>query len=220
MGLGSIVKTITGSGGADAAKKAGRVSAKSKKQALAELEKIPGLLAPITEAYQEAYDPYAALGTEYLPQMQAAASPAGYSARLDEIMNTSTFAPLLAKRMEAGQTQMANLGLSRSGAALREATAIPTELAMQMEEQLYGRMQPLFNTGIAATEARLAGTTDVQQQLAQMPIMRGNVMMGIGQDQSQAILGAAQAKGAGVGNLLNLGMQGLGMYGASQGWFK
>jgi hypothetical protein len=225
--MGGLLSSFTGSDGSDAAKKAAAIQAEWRNKAIGELEKIPGMLEPIKGMYEAAYSPYITQGEgfmgEFAPRVQSASTFGGFSQRLGNIMESDIFQPLLDERMEAAQTQLANTGLSRSGAALREAARIPTDLAMQLENQLYGRQVAGLNygtnLGLGAQGARVGGIADVIGQQAGVRGSVANVMSGIGDVYAQGRLGGATAGAGGAQNMMNMGMQGLGMYGASQGWF-
>jgi hypothetical protein len=268
----STVDSFTGKAGADAAQEAGRISKEAAKKAAKAGIKYATNASNITQDYgnqalgqinqaydiygqsipqiNQAYDPFIQQGQQlvstYQPMVEQGATAAGMGQRLGEIYNTSAFQPLIDERQQAAATQLANTGLSRSGAALRAAAAVPTELGFDIENQLYGRQNQLYsgglNLGYNASTGRASALNDVYGNQAQNRTQAGVFNYGLGRDlagyqtqmgqikmgqhtqqgdaMANAALGEAASLGQGASNLTNLASTGLGFYGASQGWFK
>lgn len=105
-------------------------------------------------------DPFVTAGLGQLPEVQRGATVGGLDEILGQIFGTETFGRLAEERTSAIQGQLANTGLSRSGTALREIAAVPTDIGLQIEQLLRGRQ-----AGIAE-QGRLTGLNLGQQGLA------------------------------------------------------
>lgn len=193
-----LLSSLTGSSGAKAAKKAAAIQTQARNEA----SQMLGTIIP-------QFQPVANMFGQFAPAVQQGATMQGFAGNIDEILNSPTFDAIKADRMEAGQTQLANTGLSRSGAALRELAAIPTDLALNIEEMLNQRQTGLMGVGMQG----MGTIADIIGQQA-------NIKAGIGDVQAQGKLGAAASRAQGTQNMIQLASMAAGGYGASQGWFK
>lgn len=91
--------------------------------------------------------PFFQAGMGALPDVANASTAGGLDERLHAIMTGSAFPELLKYRQDAASNAMSQAGLTRSGEAVRQAAQTPTDLAMLLEQQLFGRQQGLMGTG-------------------------------------------------------------------------
>lgn len=239
--LKSLFDSVTGAGGEDAAREAGKISAEAarkaagygvsatkdaldttrqyRSQALTGFDSAFKTLGYGKDVYRSAFDPFvqqgqqiategSALAGRYLPMLEQGATASGMGQRLGEIYNTDAFRPLIDERQQAAATQLANTGLSRSGAALRAAAAIPTELGFDIENQLYGRQGTLYQSGLGqqqyglglgmdASTGLATGLNQVYQNQAQNRQQRGLFRYAAGQDIAGLEQDIGQYKAAG-----------------------
>jgi len=124
----------------DAARQAGQLQYDASMAGIDELRRqfdtTTGRLTPFFQA-----------GLNQLPNVVQGASAGGLDARIAEILGTDTFKALVGERTKAVNNQLSQGGMTRSGAALRAAAAIPTDVAMALEQQLFGRQQGLLGSG-------------------------------------------------------------------------
>lgn len=170
------------------------------------------------------FQPYAQMGEQFIDDVSEASTIEGLDARLAKILDSKTFGAMYGGRMDAAQNQMAQVGMSRSGAALEEAASVPTNLAMAIEGQLYGRQMNNVGIGQAAAAHQVASgqnyannasnimtttAANIGNQAIQSAGMQGqfhmqgaqagaNGMMQAGNAAANGILGAASASGAGI----------------------
>lgn len=176
MGLFDAIGSIFG-GGAQVGGQAAGESNVLLQQAIAELR---GQQAPFTAA-----------GEAALPEVLSGITPGGLDERLGQIFGTDVFQNLVEERTGAVEGQLAAGGLTRSGTALSEAAAIPTDIGLALESLLTGRAQDL------AFGAQGAG--------AQTSTNIANLLTKQGSNISSGILTDAQAIAAGGQNLINIG---------------
>ena len=182
---------ITGKTGAEAATKAGDIQAQASLAGTDELRRQ-------FDITQNQLAPFLQAGTQALGGVQEGSTVAGLDQMLQEIMGGGAFGSLVDERQRSVQGQLAAGGLTRSGAGLEAASAIPTDLAFQLENLLFGRNQGLATMG----QNTAVGAGQLGQQSAQ------GISSGINQAaqaQASGILGGAQAQAAGTQSLLNLG---------------
>jgi hypothetical protein len=98
----------------------------------------------------------------------------------------------VAERGRAVQGQLAAGGLTRSGAGLQAAAAVPTELALQLEQILNQRQGGLVQTGFEAAGGIGGGVAGLQA--------------GIGRDIGSGIVTDAQAKAGQQEGLFNIAL--------------
>lgn len=135
--------------------------------------------------------PFIGAGGQSIGRASNAATPRGLAYRLAEIMGGDVFRELSADRMRAAQGQLAAGGLTRSGAALNDVAAIGPELALAIEDQLFGRDAGLANTGLSATNSLTNTRNFTAGNVA-------NTTLGIGQVKGQAGVNAANARAPGI----------------------
>lgn len=107
--------------------------------------------------------------------MSGGSTASGFGTRLDEIIAGDSFSGLVDERQRAATAQLGASGLNRSGAALETASAIPTELAFGIENQLFGR------------EANL--TQLIAQMLGQQGFSTAGGIRGAAEAEAGGILG-------------------------------
>lgn len=178
----------------------------------------------------ERLQPYQDLGDQFLGTVADAATTEGYAQRISDIMDTDVFADLQQNRMQAASSQLGQAGLSRSGAAARTASDITADVAIGLDDRIYGRQMNNVNVGGSAAalqsnqganfannaaQARSAGTAQAggfimqgAQQASSLYAQGSNAMaQGLNQAayySGQGISGAANAQaGALVGNANN-----------------
>lgn len=181
-----------GKGGADAATDAARIQANAADQGIAEqrrqFEAIQALLAPFIGA-----------GTGALPGVVSGSTAGGFDQRIAEILGTDTFRALLGERTRSVENHLSGVGLTRSGYGTEQAARIPTELALALEETLFGRQSGLVNMGQASAIGQANVGNDISSRIAQMMGQRGDAL-------AQGVIGAQQANAASSQNVLETGM--------------
>ena len=142
--MGGIVGGLTGGGGGKkGAKKANALN----ERAIDEVRRQFDLSREDLKEVQRLFDPFVEAGTGQLPALLQGATTGGLDERLAEITNTDIFGTLVGERSRAVQGQLASTGLTRSGTALQEISAIPTNLALDIENQLFGRQSQIAGSG-------------------------------------------------------------------------
>lgn len=157
--------------------------------------------------------PYADQGQQFLQPQAQGATLAGFGQNMGDIYNSPALQPMIDERMRDATSYMASQGLSRSGGAVQAAADIPAELAMQLEQMLYGRGTNQLETGYNASQ-NLAGLG--QGDAANIANLYGNQ----GSAQASGILGKQQARQAGFSNIVGAGsgaLSGLGAAGVGGG---
>ena len=199
FGLGGLVKSVLGVGsGTDAGSDAAQVQAQSNERAIAEQRR----------QYDETASrllPFYNSGMEDLGAVRAAGTAGGLNRRVMDLMNTDTFGSLVDERTRQVNNYLSQHGLTQSGAALKEAAAIPTDLALQLENQLYGRQA----NNVSNAQNAAAGLGSIGAQTS------GNISSlysATGQALGQGIIGDQQARAAQQGQLLNLAGSALGAF--------
>lgn len=134
----------------------------------------------------DALDPFLQAGTAQLPALTAGATAGGLEERLAEIFGGGGFQSLVDERTRAVQGQLSAGGLTRSGAGVQAAAAVPTDLGFAIENLLSGRQQSLAGQGLGAGGA-------IATQFGQQ-----------GEAAGAGILTDAQARAAGLGQVANL----------------
>lgn len=187
-----FVRKLTGSDAAKDANRAAQAQAQSGDRAIDEQRRqfdyIQELLAPFIQS-----------GEQFLPQVQQGATVPGLSDRLGQVMSGDFFNELVDTRRDASQNQLSQVGLTRSGAALTEASRIPTELAFEIENLLFGRQQGLAASGQNAA----VGQGGLAQQSANAI---SSLQTGIGDALAAGRMAGAQAQAQGTSNLVNTGV--------------
>lgn len=212
-----IIGGITGRTGAEAAGQAGALQAgaitEASKIAAASQEKGLQALMEQLGLTREAFAPFLAAGTEALPRLQEGATLEGLSGTLSQILGGDLFGDLIGERERGVRGQLAAGGLTRSGTAIEEAARIPTDLAMQIENMLFGRTRDIAGTGLSAAAQAGGAEGGLSAQIANMFQSIGGTqaagITGPAQATATGILGAAQSQTQGIQNLLNLGISGV-----------
>ena len=195
---GALAGAIGGRGGAGAATSAASAAGSYTQQAIKELRRQFDLsredIAPFLEA-----------GVGALPAVQEGATLGGLETRLGDIFNTDIFGSLVGERTRAVEGQLAAGGLTRSGTAIEEAAAIPTDIGLALERLLSGRQVGLAGMGQQAA----MGTAQLG---AQSSTGIANLLQQQGQDVASGILGAQQARASSTENLINLATTAAGIF--------
>lgn len=226
-----VIGGLSGQDAAEAAERAGEMQAGAMVEAARIGERSAAesraLLAEQLGLTREGFAPFLATGREALPTLREGIRPVqgetleGLEANLAAILGGDAFQSLLGERQRAAEGALSTAGLTRSGAAVEEMAQIPTDLAFQLENMLFGRgreseltrfgaAQDLANLGLSAA-AQTGGQTSNLTQAITNAISQGaqSQMAGItGPAQARAggLLGGTQAQQQGLQNLLNLGV--------------
>jgi len=183
----------SGKGGQDAAEAAANAQASSAGSAIAEQRRQ-------FDAIRAALAPFIQAGTNALPGEVSGASPEGFADRIKALLSPGgALQPLVDQRMKTVQQQLAAGGLTRSGLALREAANVPTDLAMAIENQLFGRTRDLANSGqnAAVNQGAFGASTGANI---------GNLLTQQGSALAQGVIGGQQAQAAGTQQLIQTGL--------------
>lgn len=156
--------------GADAAQQANLLS----QQGIDELRRQFGQT-------QANVNPFIQAGIGQLGALEQGATVGGFGERLAAIFSGGALDPLIAERTRGAQGQLAAGGLTRSGTALQEISAIPQDIGLAIESLLTGRSQNLAGAGQNAA----LGLGQLSGQNA------SNIASIFGQ-QGQNIIGGAQ----------------------------
>jgi len=149
------------------------------------------------------FAPFSSAGVAALPELQQGfQTPQGTTAGgLDEILNQimggEAFGGLKEERMRSLQGQLGASGLRRSGVALEEAAALPTDLAFQLENLLTGRqfeaeggrmsaLENLVSTGQGAVSSETAFSNNILAQIM-------NAITGQSSATATSLMSAAEA---------------------------
>lgn len=139
-------------------------------------------------------DPFVEAGVGALGSVQKGGTVQGIEDTIAEIMGGGAFGSLVGERQTALQGQLAAGGLTRSGKALEEAAAIPTDLAFNIENLLFGRQANLVGSGqnAALGLGSLAGQLGSQGGAASGSVAA--LLKGQGVSEGAGILTNAQAR--------------------------
>ena len=128
--------------------------------------------------------PFEQAGVDQLGALEEGTTAGGLDERLGRIFDTDSFSRLLAERTRAVQGALSAGGLTRSGTAVEELSAIPTDLGFQIEQLLTGRSRGLVDqgftagqdlAGIATRGGEFRGTTRAQGTLLDASTRRKTV---------------------------------------------
>jgi len=174
---------------------------------------------------REQFAPFLEAGAGALPELQEGFQPqrgatlGGLDEMIAEIMGSDVFGGLVEERQRGVQGQLAAGGLTRSGTAIREAAAVPTDLAFEIENMLFGRgqsdeiariqgLQNLVQTGLSAagTSGGQGGslTTQIANQLGGIGATRGQGLTQSAEAIASGIFGANQAEAQGKQNIMGI----------------
>lgn len=141
--------------------------------------------------------PFIEAGVGALPDVIQGTTAGGLEERLGQIFGTDVFKNLVGERTRAVEGQLGAGGLTRSGTAIKQAAAIPTDIGLALESLLSGRAQSLAGQGQSATFG--------QAQLgAQTSGSIANILSQQGQNIASGILADQQASAAGTEQLVNI----------------
>lgn len=129
-----------GGGGGDAGARAAEEANRLTAQGIAELRR------QFTQT-QANVQPFIQAGTSQLPGLQEGATIGGFGARLAELFSGGALDPLIEERTRATKGALSSAGLTRSGTAIEELSAIPQDIALFIENLLTGRSQNLAAGG-------------------------------------------------------------------------
>lgn len=132
------------------------------------------------ETLTQELSPFRDAGLQGLAGFQQGSTAEGFGANLEELLSGGALQGLVQERGRAVQGQLAAGGLTRSGAGIQAAAAVPTDLALQIEQMLSQRQGGLAETGFQAARGIGGGVAALQS--------------GIGQDIGSGIVTDAQAK--------------------------
>lgn len=186
---------------AAAAIKAAEIGAESQERGLEAMLEQMGIT-------REQFAPFLEAGAGALPELREGYQPqkgstiGGLDEMLSQIMDSDTFGGLVEERQRGVQGQLAAGGLTRSGRAIEEAAAIPTDLAFQLENLIYGRgqtdeiariqgLQNLVQTGLSAAGTGSSQGGSLTQQISSQ-------LGGIGATQGQGLTQSAEAIASGI----------------------
>lgn len=161
----------------------------------------------------ERFAPYVELGEQFIGDITEAATVEGLDARIAQILSSDSFSALRDKQMQSANNQLAQAGVTRSGAAARAAAEMDINVASAIENQLYGRQMTNLQIGQASaaqTSAAGAGyanaVTGINQSLATNV---GGLAVQSAQAQGQFLQAGAQAGAQGILNAGNAASQGI-----------
>jgi len=119
-------------------------SAAISQSAIDELKRQFGLV-------EEDVRPFIELGQRQIPGVERAATVGGLDEILGEIFNTDIFKNLVAERTRGVEGALSAGGLTRSGSAIKELSAVPQDIGLAIEQLISGRQTNLFKTGLGAS---------------------------------------------------------------------
>jgi hypothetical protein len=138
--------------------------------------------------------PFLQAGMSVLPDLIKGSTAGGLDERLKSILGGDSFKALLGERTQAAGNWAGQAGLMRSGAGLRQAAAIPTDLAMQIEQMLQGRQSSLV--GSAQNAAAGLGGFGAQQADSVTELLRRQGDAWATNSISQGQIAAGRSQGA------------------------
>lgn len=187
-----FVSDALGKGGDDAAEEAADAQVYSNQLAINEMRR----------QYDETVNrlaPFVDVGSNQVDALGAASTVSGLDDRLAQILNSDTFGALYDARKREVGNQLSQTGLMRSGAGLRAAAGIPTELALALENMLYGRTSNLVGSSQNAAAGLGSLGSDNSQGIS-------SLLQDQGQAVGQGILQGQQANAQAGSNLINAGL--------------
>lgn len=134
--------------------------------------------------------PFFRAGRDQIPVLSHGSTMEGLDERLGDIFNTDTFSNLVGERTRAVQGQLSAGGLTRSGAGLQAAAAVPTDIGLAIEEMLTGRSRALANAGQTAITNLGQLGSNIGQSIADLFNASG-----VAGAQGEAADGQAKAQG-------------------------
>ncbi len=114
------------------------------------------------------FDAFSALTNPAIRALQEAHTASGFGGRLNTIMNDPSFQPIVDERMRAVTDHLGASGLTRSGAGLRDIADVPLDVALNLENQLYGRSMNNANMAFNSAGGMASGNMGLAQMIAQL----------------------------------------------------
>ena len=145
---------------------------------------------------QEQLKPFIEAGERQLPILEDRSTVGGLDAILGEIFGSENFQNLRDERTRAVEGQLAAGGLTRSGTALEEAAAVPTDLGFIIEQMLTGRSSAIAGQGQGSA-------VQLGNFGAQSSGNIANLLSQTGNARSSGILADQQSRASGIQNTLN-----------------
>jgi hypothetical protein len=130
---------------------------------------------------EENVQPFIDVGARQIPGVERAATVGGLDEILGEIFGTETFRNLVGERTRGVQGALSAGGLTRSGTAVQELSAVPQDIGLAIEQLISGRQTDLFKTGLGAT-----------LDLGGLGIQGASAQAGVGSAQAQRSFQAGQ----------------------------
>lgn len=138
---------------------------------------------------QEAFQPFIDAGANAFAGVQQGSTAGGLGERLAEIFGGGALNPLIDERTRAAQGQLTAGGLTRSGTALEQISAIPQDIGLAIENLLFGRQSGISDQGFAGVQNVAALGADKARGVSGGFTQQG-------QNTSSGILADAQARAA------------------------
>lgn len=173
----------------------------------AEIAGIREMIARLTGMTGGSFNPegtnsFTDAGMQGLEGVQQGSTAGGFGARLDQIIGGDAFGGLVDERMRGAQGMLSAGGLTRSGESMEAGAAIPTELAMQLENRLFGRQAGLASQGFNAMEAtagrNFTGNQNFGSREDGLNAKIAQLLGGIGGVNAEGIRGSAEAEAGGI----------------------
>jgi len=96
---------------------------------------------------RELLSPFIQAGQRQIGSLREGATPEGFGERLRRIFEGGALDPIIEERTRAAQGQLGAAGLTRSGTALEQISAIPQDIGLMIENLLTQRSGELFDVG-------------------------------------------------------------------------
>lgn len=157
--------------------------------------------------------PFVDLGADFIGDVRQGSTAEGLDARIADIQNQDIFGSLSQDRQEVATETLAAAGLTRSGRAAQEASNIRSDLALSIENQLFGRQSN--NVAIGQNAAAQVGTFGQNFANANAEILTGSAaqqgqfLVNGAAQQGQFINQASQFTANGIQNAANAQANGL-----------
>lgn len=231
MGLFSGIANVLGLGGdsgapVEAARLQSEATTEAARLRAESFERILPMLQEQLGITREQFDPFIQAGTGALTDLQGGfqapqgTTTGGLEDIINQIMGGEAFGGLVEQRQRGIQGQLAAGGLTRSGTAIEQAANVPTDLAFEIENMLFGRqfgaeqqrisgLESLVSGGRASTGAELDASSNIIQSIVNAITGQAGAtatgITGSAEARASGVLGRAQVEQAGIQNILNLG---------------
>ncbi len=211
--MGSVIKTIgemfTGS---TAGKRAANAQTRGNQQGIDELKAQYGINTEQAQQILAQYQQFADAGAGQLGALQEGATPEGLNEQFGRITDTDLFQSLRDEQLRAAQGQAAASGQTGHGSTLEHLSQIPTNLALQLNELMYGRSQDLAQTGLTAVGGQAAVAGGLANQGTQIASRIADLFSGSGQARASGILTDVQADAKTTSEIGQIAAQALGYF--------